>query len=245
MVKLGIIQTTSYSSNEQGIEKVSKLLNQSGGKEADVICLPEQWLAQNKINDYNKVFESFRKIAKNYSMTIIPGAFYQRESDAFTISSPVIDPSGEIIGKQTKIHPFSYEKRLIRAGNRTVVFKTSCKFGIIICYDMVFAEVARSLSMKGADVLFSPSRIVKSGIYPWHLYVTVRALENRVPILASNMENRKFGGKSVIIDLHEKDGIVIPKKIEMRGQATKLVEFDLARYKRVRKERFADLRKFS
>ena len=245
MVKLGIIQTTSYSSNEQGIEKVSKLLNQAGGKEADVICLPEQWLAQNKINDYNKVFERFRKIAKNYSMTILPGAFYERGSHAFTISSPVIDPSGEIIGRQTKIHPFSYEKRLIKAGNRTVVFKTSCKFGIIICYDMVFAEVARSLSMKGADVLFSPSRIVKNGIYPWHLYVTVRALENRIPILASNIENRKFGGKSAIIDLKEKNGIVAPKKIELHGQTAKLVEFDLARYKRIRNERFADLRKFS
>ena len=245
MVKLGIIQTTSYSSNEQGIEKVSKLLNQVGGKETDVVCLPEQWLVHNKINDYNKVFERFRKIAKNHSMTIIPGAFYERGLHALTISSPVIAPSGEIIGKQAKIHPFGYEKRLINAGNRTVVFKTSCKFGIIICYDMVFAEVARSLSMKGAEVLFSPSRIVRSGIYPWHLYVTVRALENRIPILASNMENRKFGGKSVIIDLSEKDGIVIPKKIEMHGQTARLVEFDLIRYKKIRKERFADLRKFS
>ena len=110
---------------------------------------------------------------------------------------------------------------------------------------MVFAEVARSLSMKGAEVLFSPSRIVKNGIYPWHLYVTVRALENRIPILASNIENRKFGGKSVIIDLTERDGIAIPKKIELHGQTARLVEFDLVRYKRIRKERFADLRKFS
>ena len=245
MVKLGIIQTTSYRSNEQGIERVSKLLKQAGDKEADMICLPEQWLPQNKINDFHKVFERFKKIAKEHCMTIIPGAFYERESHAFTISAPVIDQSGEIIGKQTKIHPFNYEKKLIKAGKSTVVFKTSCKFGIIICYDMVFAEVARSLSMKGAEVLFSPSRIVKNGIYPWHLYVTVRALENRIPILASNIENRKFGGKSTIIDLSEKNGIVIPKKIELHGQTAKLVEFNLARYKRIRNERFADLRKFS
>ena len=66
-----------------------------------------------------------------------------------------------------------------------------------------------------------------------------------IPILTSNMENRKFGGKNVIIDLSEKGVIVIPKKIEMPGQTTRLVEFDLVRYKKIGKERFADLRKFS
>ena len=59
------------------------------------------------------------------------------------------------------------------------------------------------------------------------------------------MENRKFGGKNVIIDLSEKGVIVIPKKIEMPGQTARLVEFDLVSYKKIRKERFADLRKFS
>ena len=67
---------------------------------------------------------------------------------------------------------------------------------------------------------------------------------NEQPILASNMENRKFGGKSVIIDLREKGGIAIPKTIEMHGQTARLVEFDLVRYKNIRKERCADLRKF-
>ena len=66
-----------------------------------------------------------------------------------------------------------------------------------------------------------------------------------IPVLASNMENRKFGGKNVIIDLSEKGGIVIPKKIEIQGQTARLVEFDLVSYKKIRKERFADLRKFS
>ena len=71
------------------------------------------------------------------------------------------------------------------------------------------------------------------------------SLGKQFPMLASNMENRKFGGKSVIIDLSEKSRIVTPKKIELHGQTARLVEFDLVSYKKIRKERFADLRKFS
>ena len=56
---------------------------------------------------------------------------------------------------------------------------------------------------KGAQVLYSPSRIVKRGIELWQMYVQVRALENIVPILAANVENRRFGGNSLIISLSE------------------------------------------
>ena len=246
MVKLGLIQTGSYSSNEQALQKISKSLKSLGKKETDIVTLPEQWLKNNKISDFDKEFSEFKKIAKDYSMTIIPGAFYERKKYRFVISSPVIGPKGEIIGTQEKIHPFDYEQKLVRPGREAKVFQTNCKFGIIICYDMVFSDVANSLVKKGAEVLFSPSRIVKRGIHPWQLYVQVRALENRVPILASNVENNRYGGKSIIVDLVEDDGVVIPiKKTELIGEKSKIKEFDLRKYKKSRKIRFSDSRKFS
>lgn len=246
MVKLGLIQTGSYSSNEQALQKITKSLKSLGKKETDIVTLPEQWLKNNKISDFDKEFSEFKKIAKDYSMTIIPGAFYERKKYRFVISSPVIGPKGEIIGTQEKIHPFDYEQKLVRPGREAKVFQTNCKFGIIICYDMVFSDVANSLVKKGAEVLFSPSRIVKRGIVPWQLYVQVRALENRVPILASNVENNRYGGKSIIVDLVEDDGVVIPiKKTELKGEKSKIKEFDLRKYKKSRKIRFSDSRKFS
>ncbi len=246
MVKLGLIQTGSYSSNEQALQKITKSLKSLGKKETDIVTLPEQWLKNNKISDFEKEFSEFKKIAKDYSMTIIPGAFYERKKYRFVISSPVIGPKGEIIGTQEKIHPFDYEQKLVRPGREAKVFQTNCKFGIIICYDMVFSDVANSLVKKGAEALFSPSRIVKRGIVPWQLYVQVRALENRVPILASNVENNRYGGKSIIIDLVEYDGVVIPiKKTELKGEKSKIKEFDLRKYKKSRKIRFSDSRKFS
>ncbi len=246
MVKLGLIQTVSYSSNESALKKVSQSLKTLGRKETDIVTLPEQWLKNNRISDFDKEFSDFKKIAKDYSMTVISGAFYQKKKSRFVISAPIIGPKGEIIGAQEKIHPFDYEQKLVMSGRKTKVFKTNCKFGIIICYDMVFSDVANFLVKKGADVLFSPSRIVKRGVKPWQLYLQVRALENRVPILAANVQNYRFGGKSVIVDLSEDNGVVIPKIVnELKGEKFKVRDFDLKKYKKSRKIRFSDSRKFS
>ncbi len=245
MIKLGLVQTRTHDSNEIGIATISKLVEKLGRHETDIICLPEQWLKENKITNFDIEFSRFKKIAKEYSMTIIPGAFYEKRKNRYVISSPIIDPTGEIIGMQEKIHPFDYEKDLVKPGTKTKVFKTACKFGIIICYDMVFSDVAQSLVKKGAQVLFSPSRIVKRGIIPWHMYVQVRALENRIPILAANVQNNRFGGNSLIVNMCENDKVMIPSTLVLKGESAKALEFDLTKYEKSRKDRFSDHQRFT
>ena len=246
MIKLGLVQTVSYPSNGVAVRKVSKILDSLGKKETDIVCLPEQWLSDNRISDFDSEFSQLKSKAKDYSMTVIPGAFYEPKANKFAITAPVIGPNGDIIGRQEKLHPFDYEQKLIRPGKKTQVFKTKCRFGIVICYDMVFSDVANSLVKKGAEVLFSPSRIVRRGLQPWYLYVQVRALENRVPILGANVQNHRFGGNSIIVDLVERQGVMIPKILApLRGEQAKAVKFNLNRYKKSRKQRFSDSKKFT
>lgn len=244
MVKLGVIQTVSYNTNQEGILQISEILKKLGRQDAEIVCLPEQWLKNNKIVDFDKEFSDFKKIAKEYSMTIIPGAFYYETKKNTTIIAPIIGPNGDFIGKQEKIHPFDYEKNKVKPGNEAKIFNTACKFGVIICYDMVFPKVANTLAKKGAQVLFSPSRIVKRGIEPWQMYVQVRALENRIPIIAANVENHRFGGSSLIVDLLENNKVVIPKISKLNGECGISKEFTLSRYEKSRKTRFADLNQF-
>lgn len=221
------------------------MLDRLGRSEVDVVCFPEQWLAQNKIDDFEATLAPLARLAKQYSMCIIPGAFYTKSGTKQTISAPVIDQTGAFIGAQEKIHPFDYERDTIKAGDEVKVFSAKCKFGIVICYDMVFADVAETLVKKGAEVLFSPSRIVRRGIAPWHLYVQTRALENRIPILAANMQNSKFGGKSIIVDLTEDDGVMLPKTRISVGETIRFETFDLKKYEPSRKTRYSDHKKFS
>jgi len=244
MVKLGLIQTTLQNTNQKRIFNVSKILKKLGKKDTEIVCLPEQWLKNNEIKDFDLEFSDFKKIAKEFSMTIIPGAFYEITKKHTSIIAPIIGPKGEFIGRQEKIHPFDYEKNNVKPGNEAKIFNTACKFGVVICYDMVFPKVANTLVKKGAQVLFSPSRIVRRGIEPWQLYVQVRALENRIPILAANVENRRFGGSSLIIDLTENNKVVTTKVMKLNGECGASKEFDLDKYEKNRKVRFSDSNKF-
>jgi omega-amidase len=244
MTKVGLIQTRSYENNKKGIENISKLLEKLGKVETEIVCLPEQWLPNNHIENYDQEFFEFKKIAKNYSMTIIPGAFYEKNEDKVSINSPIIGPEGEIIGKQEKIHPYDYEKDTVDAGTEAKIFNTSCKFGIMICYDTVFPGVADMLTKKGAQILFSPSRIVKEGIESWKMYVQVRSLENRIPIIAPNVEDIKFGGNSLIVELTKEEKIVKTRVTELKGEYEETVNITFSNYETIRKQRLEDRNNF-
>ena len=244
MTKVGLIQTRSYENNKKGIENISKLLEKLGKVETEIVCLPEQWLPNNQIENYDQEFFEFKKIAKNYSMTIIPGAFYEKNENKVSINSPIIGPEGEIIGKQEKIHPYDYEKETVNAGTEAKIFNTSCKFGIMICYDTVFPGVADMLTKKGAQILFSPSRIVKEGIESWKMYVQVRSLENRIPIIAPNVEDTKFGGSSLIVELTKEEKIVKTRVTELKGEYEETVNITFSNYETIRKQRIEDRNNF-
>ena len=51
MIKVGIIQTQTYRTNKEGIEKISKILSELGKKKTQIVCLPEQWLKNNRISE--------------------------------------------------------------------------------------------------------------------------------------------------------------------------------------------------
>jgi len=244
MTKVGLIQTGSYESNKKGIENISKLLEKLGKAETQIVCMPEQWLPNNQIGNYDQEFFEFKKIAKNYSMTVIPGAFYEKNENKMSINSPIIGPDGEIIGKQEKIHPYDYEKEIVEAGTEAKIFKTSCKFGVMICYDTIFPDVADTLTRKGAEILFSPSRIVKEGIEPWKMYVQVRSLENRIPIIAPNVEDVKFGGNGLIVELTKEEKIVKTRITELKGECEKSTDITFSNYEAIREQRIEDRNNF-
>ena len=54
-------------------------------------------------------------------------------------------------------------------------------------------------------MIFSPNRIVKEGIESWRMYVQVRSLENRITIIAPNVENIRVGGNSLIVKLTKEE----------------------------------------
>lgn len=255
MLRVALVQIHLQNNRAKAIEHILKLLKKVGSSGSDIVCLPELWYSKI-VTNFETEFVEIIGVAKEYNMTIIPGAFVERSekndnsSKLLHISSPVIANEGMILGRQLKIHPFGQQRNVVKAGTKVQVFESgNFKFGIGICYDIVFPEVARALVKKGADILFFPSKIRYEGIKPWHMYVQVRALENRIPIAAPNVcdgNNNIYKGKSIFVDFDydNKTDITVPKPRfgSSVNEQILIMDIDLKRTRKLHKKRFEDFR---
>ncbi len=245
MVRVALLQLQLQKNQDEAVEHAIRLLKNAAASESNIVCLPEQWYPKT-ITSFEQEFKLITNVAKEYGVTIIPGAFLEKNNDNLCISCPVIANNGGILGRQFKIHPYGDEKKIVKAGTKVEIFDAgSFKFGIAICHDVVFPEVARALARKGADIFFFPSRIRNEGIEPWHMYVKVRALENRVPAVAPNACSRVYGGKSIVVDFSydKKSNIAVPNTaLASVNEQLLLMDVDLEHARRMRKIRFEDLR---
>ncbi len=245
MVRVALLQLKMQDDTEKLMKHAIKLLNNAEAAEADIVCLPEQWYPKD-IHSFEGEFKGIIDAAKEHNSTIIAGAFLEKIKNDTYISCPVIDTKGAIVGRQFKIHPFGDERSKVKSGGKVEIFTAGkYKFGVAICHDVVFPEVSRAITRKDADLIFYPSRIREDGIEPWHLYVQVRALENRVPVAAPNVCSKEFGGKSIIVDLeyNEKTNIAVPKQaLASVNEQILVMDIDIENARKIRKIRNEDFK---
>ncbi|MGD8595950.1 MAG: carbon-nitrogen hydrolase family protein, partial [Anaerolineae bacterium] len=66
----------------------------------------------------------------------------------------VIGPDGELLGEYRKLHLPGEERLAFRPGYRMQTFETAFgHIGVLLGWDLAFPEVARSLTLDGADLL--------------------------------------------------------------------------------------------
>ena len=242
------MQTRPVSSAEETIFRAVKLAKRAAERGADIICLPEHWLPEKVIPSPMSPLPGLRSIAEEYHVVVVGGAFYERVKNRMYLNCPVIGKDGEIVGRQPKVHLFHFEKKIAKPGNDYRIFPVgNFKLGVVVCYDVDFPEASRILALRGADILMCPSRIVRPGVEPWHQYVTMRSLENRIPVVAPNVYAPKwFTGQSLIVSLKEdpKTKISYPVNSVFKEAREGIViqDIDLALHSQLRRERFADRR---
>lgn len=228
MLKIACIQPEVHFAKKNCYAEIEFLLKDLLEKfhKCEFICLPERWvpiedkIAKNfqveKGEDYNFI----KNLAKEYSINIISGGIWEKRNsnDKPVITSYFFNENGEEIGRQDKIHLYSYEREQFTPGNELRIFKhNDFNFVILICFDMAFLETPRLAVENGADILISPTQIREEGMENWDIYLKARALENRIPIVGCNTYGsffkRKFLGSSKIISFIE--GFVSPSKLKI------------------------------
>ena len=163
------------------------------------------------------VHGAFSEIARRRDCWILAGSLAESSDDPDRPynTSALIAPSGEIVARYRKIHlfdvaveagPADVESARVTPGDELVVADVDgVRLGLTICYDLRFAELYRSLSLLGAEVLTVPANFTeRTGRDHWEVLLRARAIENGAYVLAPSQINGPPGqpafGRTMIVD---------------------------------------------
>ncbi len=131
----------------------------------------------------SSAFDGLAELAHERGAAIVVG-FAELARDDLYNSSLLITPEGK---RQVyrKIHLFYGEKDVFQPGDRPpeVHEAAGARLGLMICFDWIFPETARSLAVLGADILCHSANLVLP--YCQDAMVT-RCIENRVFAVTAN-----------------------------------------------------------
>ena len=200
---------------ERNLNKMELLLRDVS---VDLIVLPELAASGYLFNSEEAVISVaedprdgptstlFRKLAKQNNTSYVVG-FAEKTENGIYNSAMLVNPDGSI-HIYRKTHLFYEEKKWFKAGNtgfKVFNAKNNIKVGLMICFDWIFPESARSLVLAGAQIIAHSANLV----LPWcQQAMLTRSLENCVFSVTSNRtgtdragaKELHFTGMSQIVD---------------------------------------------
>lgn len=200
---------------EDNIARMSELIREIATKQrVDLIVFPELITSGAELGlRFTDVAQRvpgatvnlIAKRANEYGVYVLFGmASKERVESVLYNSAVLVGPEGELVEVYHKVHLRGEERMAFREGFKLPVVETEIgTLGILIGYDLAFPEVARSLTLEGAEVICVLANWEASGLDEWRTYLRARAYENAVFVAAANRIGEDvtltFGGESMIV----------------------------------------------
>jgi N-carbamoylputrescine amidase len=150
---------------------------------------------------------AWREEAENFGVCVV-GGLLEREGDTLYNSAVLLAPG--VLGRYRKTHLWNKEKLLYIPGRDLPVFDTPLgRIGVLICYDAWFPEAARTLALKGAQILCVPSNAPddwvpeeqrRGGLTMLNVHAIAHANANRLFVAVANRVGDGYLGRSCIVD---------------------------------------------
>ena len=250
-MKAAVVQFKASTNKEDNLKKIISYISKAASKNATLCAFPEFMMFYTNSSQTAKQLATLSEtITENFVTTIaktakenhiqVIGSFYEksRKKNRVYDTSFVIDKSGKVISTYRKIHlydalGFKESDKMVSGSKITKPVKTSIgKIGMMICYDLRFPEMSRSLVVAGSDVLVIPSAWVKGNMKEEH-WITInkaRAIENGCYVIAPDHVGNIYCGRSLVVDPYGKILLDMKKK-----QGIGFVNIDLNKVKQTRK----------
>ena len=201
---------------EANFSRAESLICRAAKEQPDVLVLPEAWntgffpresLASLCCNDGDAVRSRIGALAEKYKVNIVAGSVSNIREGRVYNTAMIFDRDGRCIASYDKIHLFSpmdEDDYYVRGCRLCSFMLDGIRCGIIICYDLRFPELPRSLALQGMDMLFVVSQWPKERIHHLRSLTVARAIENQMFVVCCNScgtaYKTVYGGNSAVID---------------------------------------------
>lgn len=184
---------------DRNLSRIRQALDGAG---ADLVVLPELALTGYLFRDREhalslaetvegRTTETLAHICASGGLHLVCG-LAERDGDRLYNSAVLVGPDGPV-ATYRKVHLFRDEKRIFDAGAEGfgVHEVSGVRVGMLVCFDWIYPEAARSLALAGADVIAHPANLVLP--FAQDALVT-RCLENRVYWILANRTGTETEG---------------------------------------------------
>jgi len=195
---------------EHNFQIAETAINNATAHGVDLLVFPELFLTGYSVGTLNteSIVEKSetaidRLKAASSNITVVIGTVTRKHGTLY--NSAVVLDDNERVGTYDKTHLYGDEPSVFGEGSSLPVFDTSVgSIGVQICYDTEFPEVARQLTLAGADILVTPLANMRPFRPDQQVFAAARALENIRPHIVCNRIGHEQGidffGASEMID---------------------------------------------
>jgi predicted amidohydrolase len=195
MIRIGVGQTQPKIGDKAwNTDLTRRLLRAAEDESVDVVVLPELlnsgyvFSSKSEAADLSEDIPSgpFSKLLQESSRKglLIVSGICQKQGN-LVYNSAAAFANGALLTTYQKLHLFDHESEWFSSGNKEppVVEFQGYRFGIMICFDWAFPEVARILALKSAQVILHPANLVLPYCQD---AMRTRSIENRVFTATAN-----------------------------------------------------------
>lgn len=194
---------------DRNLERAIEWTRRAKSAGADLVCFPEL-----NITGYcnrpemthiaqpipGPVTDKLADLATRENIIVLAGMAQINENGLPYASHCAFFANGRI-GIYQKVHIAPPEKETFTPGNTVPVFQANgVAFGIQLCFDAHFPELAAAMTGRGAEVLFiphaSPRGNPEEKHTSWLRHLTARAFDNSVFVVACNQTGENCNGLS-------------------------------------------------
>ena len=223
--RVAAIQMGAGGEKAENLAKALALVDEAVKRHSplDLVVLPEYCNGEPRPHNVSELAESvpgpftqaMSEKARQHGINLVTGSFAEDAGDGRAYNTTLIyDRAGDELGRYRKTHLMKAlafdEPSFVAPGDDLCLLDTDVgRLGVMVCYDLRFPELARTLVLRGAEVVIVPSAFPSGQPLPprtdhWDLLTRSTALYNLCYVVAVNQYGQLGSdhpfGRSAVID---------------------------------------------